>query len=105
MYRQNHDKGTGFALGMMSGAIVGAGLALLFAPKAGRQLRSDIAGSVDGLRDAIAERYASLAESAGVELSDLHETIDSAADAVESRAKSAVQSAARKVRQATGAAV
>lgn len=104
MFRHHDDRGSGFALGIMSGAIVGAGLALLFAPKPGRQLRSDLAGSMDGLREAIAERYATLAASAGVELDDLHETVTDAAAAVESSATSAVETAAQKVRHATGAA-
>ncbi|MEZ5421215.1 MAG: YtxH domain-containing protein [Vicinamibacterales bacterium] len=99
MYRTTRSNGTGFTLGViMSGAVVGAGLALLFAPKAGSALRSDISGSVDSLRTAIANRYQALAARAGVELDNLHDTVDTATDAIESRATAAVQTAARRVR-------
>ena len=64
MYRNDSDLGAGFTLGILAGAAIGAGLALLFAPKAGQALRSDIADSVDSLRTAVAERYQELAERA-----------------------------------------
>ena len=98
MYRNERDNGAGFAVGVISGAVVGAGLALLFAPKSGTALRADIAGSVDAMRTAIANRYEELAARAGVELDNLHESVDSAADALESRARAAVQTAARRAR-------
>ena len=37
--------------GIMIGALVGGALAILFAPKAGMELRSDLGGSVDDLKD------------------------------------------------------
>ena len=102
MYRNDSDSGAGFTLGILAGAAIGAGLALLFAPKAGQALRSDIADSVDSLRAAVAERYQELAERAGVEFENLQETVESATDALETRAKAAVQSASRKTREAAG---
>lgn len=98
MYRTERDTSSGFALGVISGAVIGAGLALLFAPKAGSKLRSDLAESMDSLRSAVANRYQDLADRAGVEIENLHETVDSATDVLESRAKAAVQTAARKLR-------
>ncbi len=98
MYRNDRDNGAGFAVGVISGAVVGAGLALIFAPKSGTALRADIAGSVDAMRTDIANRYEELAARAGVELDNLHESVDSAADALESRARAAVQTAARRAR-------
>lgn len=97
MYRNERDSGAGFALGIISGAVVGAGLALLFAPKSGSALRSDLAESVDALKGAIASRYQDLAARAGVELDNLHDTVDTAAEAIEARARATVQSAARKL--------
>jgi len=98
MYRTERDNSSGFALGLISGAVVGAGLALLFAPKTGSKLRSDLAESMDSLRSAIANRYQDLADRAGVEIDNLHETVDTATDVLESRAKAAVEAAARKLR-------
>ena len=73
-------------------------LASKFAPKSGAALRSNIAESVEPLRAAIAKRYQDLADRAGVEIENLHETVDSATDVLEKRATAAVQSAARKLR-------
>ncbi len=98
MYRTERDHSAGFTLGVLSGAVVGAGLALLFAPKSGAALRSNIAESVEPLRSAIAKRYQDLADRAGVEIENLQETVDSAADVLEKRATAAVQTAARKLR-------
>lgn len=99
-YRTDRDTGAGFTVGVISGAVVGAGLALLFAPKSGPALRADIAGSVDAMRTAIANRYEALASRAGVELDNLHETVSTAADALETRARAVVQSAARRLHDA-----
>ena len=46
----------GFALGMLIGVVAGAGIALLFAPKPGAQLRGEIGDSMAHLRDAAARR-------------------------------------------------
>lgn len=102
MSRHDSDSGAGFSLGILAGAAIGAGLALLFAPKAGRALRTDLADSVDSLRSAVAARYQALAARAGVEFENLHETVASATDALETRATAAVQSASRKVRHDAG---
>jgi gas vesicle protein len=98
MYRTERDHTAGFALGVISGAVVGAGLALLFAPKSGAALRSNIAESVEPLRSAIAKRYQDLADRAGVEIENLHETVDHATDVLEQRASDAVKTASRKLR-------
>ncbi|MGE0363539.1 MAG: YtxH domain-containing protein [Vicinamibacterales bacterium] len=66
MFNDGRD-GTGFTTGVVVGALVGAGVALLFAPKAGDELRSDLNGSMTSLREAVARRYRALAEMAGVE--------------------------------------
>lgn len=98
MYRTERDHAAGFTIGVISGAVVGAGLALLFAPKSGAAFRSNIAESVEPLRAAIAKRYQDLADRAGVEIENLHETVESATDVLEKRASAAVQTAARKLR-------
>ncbi len=54
------------AAGVVIGALVGSALALLFAPKPGRQVRADLEGAVDDLKDraeqVIDELQASAAE-------------------------------------------
>ena len=93
-----NDGRDGFATGLITGALVGAGLALLFAPKAGAELRSDLNGSMTSVRDAVARRYRALADLAGVELDNLEERIDRAAEAVESSAREVLESAAPRRR-------
>ena len=75
----DNERDNGFAAGIVTGALVGAGLALLFAPKAGTELRGDLNDSLGSLRDAVARRYRALADMAGVELENFEERVDRAA--------------------------
>jgi gas vesicle protein len=65
MNTNDGNGGSGFALGMLAGVIVGAGVALLFAPKAGQELRQDLGESMGKLKDAAARRYRDVADKAG----------------------------------------
>ena len=78
----NDGRDNGFAAGIITGALVGAGLALLFAPKAGTELRGDLNDSLGSLRDAVARRYRALADMAGVELENFEERVDRAAASI-----------------------
>jgi gas vesicle protein len=93
---QERERGAGFTIGVVSGALIGAGVALLFAPKAGHVLRGDVVASAGSLRDAIAARYETLAARAGVSLDALHTTVEGAVEAVEAHAKSALNALGRK---------
>ena len=64
-YGGNGSGGGGFALGMLAGVLVGAGVTLLFAPKPGRELRENIGESMGKLKDAAARRYRDVADKAG----------------------------------------
>ena len=86
----------GFAAGIITGALVGAGLALLFAPKAGTELRGDLNDSLGSLRDAVARRYRALADMAGVELENFEERVDRAAASIESSAREVLDAAQRR---------
>jgi len=100
MYRRHreHDLNAGFTTGMLTGAMVGVGLALLFAPKAGSMLREDIGESVGTLREAIGRRYREIADRAGVELENFQDRVERAAQSVESSAREFVETAAQRVR-------
>jgi gas vesicle protein len=100
MYERQEEPNAGFAAGLITGAIVGAGLALLLAPKSGAALRDELGESWISLREAVGRRYRDLAERAGVELDDLQARIDQTADAVESSSSRLVEAAAREARQA-----
>ena len=102
MHHAHQDNNAGFAVGVITGALVGAGLALLLAPKSGAALRDDLGESWTELRDAVARRYRDLADRAGVELDNLQERIDQTANAVESSATKLVEAAAQEARQVWG---
>ena len=51
----NHDPG--FLFGLVTGAALGAGLAMYFAPKIGSEIRKRVAGSAKDLRDTASEYY------------------------------------------------
>ncbi|NCQ17532.1 MAG: gas vesicle protein [Ignavibacteria bacterium] len=51
----------GLLIGFLTGGIVGAALALLYAPKSGKELRQDIKGKADELLDE-AEKYLDVAK-------------------------------------------
>ena len=61
-------EGGGFLLGALAGALVGAGVALLLAPKTGAQVRTDISSGFNTARDAAARRYRDLADKASQKL-------------------------------------
>ena len=84
--------GYGFAMGVLVGALAGAGLALLFAPKPGAQLRGELSERMGTLRDTAAKKAREVADRAGSQLSDLSATAG--------RVKNAVTSAGRDVMDA-----
>ena len=82
-HEQVESTGGGFMMGLAAGAVLGAGLALLFAPKAGAQLRqqlraraneaADRAGQIAGQGRDLAQRGLDLVEQgreAGAEIYD-----------------------------------
>lgn len=63
MYREDQS-GASFVLGMMTGAFIGAGVALLFAPKAGSEMRQQLGEQYRGIAERVGERTQQLRESA-----------------------------------------
>ena len=59
---QERDRGAAVTIAVVSGALIGAGVALLFAPKAGQALRGDVAASMGALRAWLAEAEAGWAQ-------------------------------------------
>ena len=70
MARYDQDSaGSGmFLLGALAGALVGAGVALLVAPKSGAQVRQDLNSGFNTVRDAATRRYRDLADKASQKL-------------------------------------
>jgi gas vesicle protein len=53
-----------FLLGALAGALVGAGVALLMAPKTGAQVRRELNSGFNTVKDAAARRYRDVADKA-----------------------------------------
>lgn len=53
-----------FLLGALAGALVGAGVALLMAPKPGAQVRQDLNQGFNSVKDAASRRYREVADKA-----------------------------------------
>ena len=67
MTRWNDQESAGsgmFLLGALAGALVGAGVALLMAPKTGAETRQELNSGYNSMRDAAARRYRDIAERA-----------------------------------------
>jgi len=104
LMNEQESAGTGmFLLGAVAGALVGASVALLMAPKPGAEIRSDLNASFNSLRDAAARRYREMADRAGVQIANLEEKADQLADQLESSAREALDMASARVGTATGA--
>ena len=103
--RFDNESGGGgsFVMGLLTGTVLGAGLGMLFAPKSGSQLRSQISEQAGNIANTASEQYRRATETAsewaekGREVG--RDVYDKARDAVARGA----DEAQRYVRDATGA--
>jgi len=61
----NEGGGGGFVMGLLTGTVLGAGLGMLFAPKAGAALRDQLTEQAGNLRSTASEGYRRASEAAG----------------------------------------
>src|SRR5574338_1450486 len=54
---EREDGGGSFLMGLLAGTVLGAGLGMLFAPKAGSELRSQLGESAGKLRSSAGDTY------------------------------------------------
>jgi len=87
------DKVTAGALLIIAGGLVGAGLALLFAPQSGKKTRRDISRFASRVKD----RTEDLVEEFGETVSDLVETIADRAGELLDQGKDLAHSAKKEV--------
>ena len=105
---RHEDSSYGFAAGLVIGMACGGLLALLFAPKAGADLRGDIGTRTRTMRDAAGRRYRDFADKASAGMEQVKEKAQGfkqkaqgvAAD-VRDYAQSKTQQAANAVDQST----
>jgi gas vesicle protein len=60
--KMNRDHVIGFGVGLLTGAVIGGVLALLFAPKTGTETRQLIKDKATGVVDAIMEKSTGVVE-------------------------------------------
>ena len=77
-----------FLLGALAGALVGAGVALLMAPKSGAETRQDLSSGYNTMRDAAARRYRDLADRASEKIDQASAKLDQAVEQYSGRSNS-----------------
>src|SRR5438477_5103538 len=80
---ENESGGGGsFVMGLLTGTVLGAGLGMLFAPKAGTDLRNQISEQAGSIANTASEGYRRASETAGEWADKGREMYDKARDAV-----------------------
>jgi len=78
----NEGSGGGsFVMGLLTGTVLGAGLGMLFAPKAGSDLRNALTEQAGNLRNTASEGYRRASETAGEWSEKGRDIVDKAKDA------------------------
>ncbi len=97
----NESTGGGsFVMGLLTGTVLGAGLGMLFAPKAGSELRNQLSEQAGNIANTASEGYRKATESAGQWADRGRDMVDKARDAVSRGA----DEARSYVRESTGGA-
>ena len=65
-YEQENRDGGSFVMGLLTGTVLGAGLGMLFAPKAGSELRGQLSEQAGNLANTASEGYRKASEVASV---------------------------------------
>lgn len=111
MYREE-GTGASFALGLFAGAVIGAGVALLFAPKTGQETRQLLGEQYRGLADRVTEATDTIRQQArerGQQIStQLSDRISSAAERISGAADRVATTAgatAERVERATSSSI
>src|SRR4029079_14763459 len=81
-YDNEGSGGGGFMLGLLTGTVLGAGLGMLLAPKAGSELRGALGEQARNWSNAASEQYKHARETAGTWAERGREMVDKARDAV-----------------------
>jgi gas vesicle protein len=88
-YDNDTSGGGGFMMGLLTGTVLGAGLGMLLAPKAGSELRGAIGEQARTWGNAASDQYKRASEAAGTWAERGREMVDKARDAVNRGAEEA----------------
>jgi gas vesicle protein len=86
---ENEGGGGSFVMGLLTGTVLGAGLGMLFAPKAGSDLRNQLSEQAGNLANSASEGYRRATETAGDWADRGRDLVDKAKDAVSRGAEEA----------------
>lgn len=78
----NEGSGSGFVMGLLAGTVLGAGLGMLLAPKAGSELRGAIGEQARNIGNKASEQYRRASESASTLADKGREFVNHAREAV-----------------------
>ena len=92
---EREEGGGSFLMGLLAGTVLGAGLGMLFAPKAGSELRSQISESATKLRSTANESVQQASEKVSQMMDRGREAYDRARSSVSSMAASGGSSPSR----------
>src|SRR6267378_1132705 len=81
-YDNESSGGGGFMMGLLTGTVLGAGLGMLLAPKAGSELRGALGEQARTWGNAASEQYKRASETAGTWAERGREVVDKAREAV-----------------------
>ena len=81
-YDNEGSGGGGFMMGLLTGTVLGAGLGMLLAPKAGSELRGALGEQARNWSNAASEQYKHARETAGTWAERGRDMVDKARDAV-----------------------
>jgi gas vesicle protein len=79
-YEERRDYG--FVIGLLTGTAVGAGLAMLLAPRSGAELRHNITDSARSLGDRVSEQYRQASTRVGEAADEITRTVQDVRDEV-----------------------
>src|SRR6185503_13742826 len=85
----DNNGGSSFVMGLLTGTVLGAGLGMLFAPKAGSDLRNQLSEQAGNLANTASEGYKKASETAGEWADRGRDMYDKARDAVSRGAEEA----------------
>ncbi len=91
MYREE-ESGASFVLGMLTGAFVGAGVALLLAPKTGQEMRQQLGDQYRGLADRVGEQAQGIRDTANTLREQGRERVQQLTDQLSDRMSSSTSS-------------
>jgi gas vesicle protein len=80
--RYNEGNGSGFMMGLLTGTVLGAGLGMLLAPKAGSELRGTIGQQARHFGNAASQQYRRATDSASGWAEKGRDFVDRAREAV-----------------------